>query len=942
MSKSYFLFFCLCLIVWSNTIKGQESTIETIQTQPAPEAYDLLKDSKGYLWLAHDLGVSRYDGSSFIHLNSPYQNSIAMTDLVEDKQGRIWCHNFTGQIFYIEKLKLHLLTQYKFEEERGFPRIVICGDELIATSIKGLFVYNILTRQSKYYSIPGGTKSLAQIGKKVICYGMLGWYSYEAGQSIRQLSCGLRFDNFHAPTLQPNSYKDTFYLIVNPISTYYKLTLDGSTIKVHTENKTTAFLNTISVDGDNIWVHTKNNSFTTDGKDVIDGMNLSDVVTESAGYKWMSSLKEGLCVRYNTQQIKKLNMAALSPGDYIRRVHTEGNHIFLTTANGKLYELNNGSSLNYILSIPKTAGIIDRITSIGPNQFLLAASVGLYLYDSKTRQLKHVDPSYTMKDIVVHKGKLYIASSIGIRYCTLEQLTNKRFPFEKGGLFNKEVRCKSIAFAGDSLMVAYSDGLFIGSNNTLRPILYKQRPIYASKIKTISGKILVGTYNQGLLIIENGRIKNITENDGLISNNIQDIKISSGRAWIVYYNDFQQLNHTLTGIEDAASYIPSIGGINDFGVLDSNLYVSTNEGMYRMKMTGPSSNITATTYIDRVMANGKELVSNIKLKHFQNHLQFHISTPLYTPRSKIIYQYRIKNAFDSTWQTGAPGQSVFNVIALEPGVYAFEIVATDKNKKIISRPALYRFEIEKPWFQTWTFRIALGIALAAFIFYFIRHYFRSKLRKQRIEYEKILAVQTERQRISSEIHDDIGAGLSAIRLLTEITKNKMPESEVQKEVGKIHTSVSELSHKMREVIWSLNADNDYLENLLYYIQRQAIVLFENSPIQLKVSFPGQPIPDKVIRGDKRRHIYLAVKEALHNCLKHSEAKTCYLSMEIANSKLQIVVADDGIGFSPIERMQAGNGLANMRKRMDEINGYFEVHSASKTEVRFIVPLKLKS
>ena len=940
MLKSIRLLFFLFLIAWCKTIRGQESSIESIQSQPAPEAYDLLKDSKGYLWLAHDLGVSRYDGTSFINLTNPYQNSLAMTDLVEDKKGRIWCHNFTGQIFYIDKLKLHLVTQYKYEEEVGFPRIVICGDELVATSIKGLFVYNIITGKAVYHAIPGGTKSLTQVGKKVICYGKSDWYSYEAGQPIRKLSSDLYFRGHQEATLQPNSFRDTFYLITNPKSAYYKLTLEGSHIKMHAETKTSAFINTVSVDESSVWIHTKNYSSTTDGQSSINDMNLSDVITDSEGYKWMSSLKKGLCVQYNTEQVRKLNLNGLHTGDYIRRMHVEGNQIFLTTGSGKLYELNAQSSLSNILSIPKSAGMREQVAPIGPHRYVLAASVGLYLYSSRTKILRKQELNSSVKDIAIHKGKVYVASAIGIYSITPHADT--LLPIMPGELFKKKNRCKSIAFAGDSLIAAYSDGLYIAYKDSLHPLLYNKRPIYASKVRTIAGKILVGTYNQGLLIIENGVIKNLTEKDGLVSNNIKDIKVLAGKVWLVYYDDFQQLNSLLTGIENTTFYYPKIAGVNDFGVVDNKLYVASNEAVYTMRMKKPTPEISKATYIDKVMANGRELTVVNKLKHFQNHLQFHVSTPSYAPRSKVIYQYRIRNAFDSTWQMGVPGQSVFNVIALEPGVYTFEIVATDKSRNVISQPALYQFEIEKPWFQTWAFRIGACLAIAAFIFYFIQHYYSSRLRKQRIEYEKILAVQAERQRISSEIHDDIGAGLSAIRLLTEITKNKLPENEVQKEVGKIHASISELSHKMREVIWSLNTDNDHLENLLYYIQRQATALFENSPIQLRVSLPTQQIPDKVVRGEKRRHIYLAVKEALHNCLKHSQAQSCSLTMKIEGRSLEIVIADDGKGFCPEEKKQAGNGLANMKKRMQEINGYFEVQSTPKTAIRFVVPLNIKS
>jgi signal transduction histidine kinase len=355
-------------------------------------------------------------------------------------------------------------------------------------------------------------------------------------------------------------------------------------------------------------------------------------------------------------------------------------------------------------------------------------------------------------------------------------------------------------------------------------------------------------------------------------------------------------------------------------------------------MARPSPEVESATYIDRIMANGKELVSGKRLKPFQNYLQFQVSTPFFSPYSNLTYQYRIKNSPDSSWQRGSPRQTLFDLVALEPGRYEFEIVATDDSRKIVSQPAVYQFEIEPPWYKTWAFRTGLLVVVAAASFLTLRHYYQDRLRKQRLEYQKILAVQAERQRISAEIHDDIGAGLSAIRLLSELTTNRLPEGETKQAVGKIHASISALSTKMREVIWSLNTDNDKLDNLLYYLRRQALLLFENSPIQLSVSFPTHEIPPLEIKGEKRRHIYLAVKEALHNCLKHSGARHCQLSMHLEAQSLHITVADDGTGFLPPPEPHTGSGVPGMKKRMQQIKGSFALQSQNNTTITFVIPL----
>ena len=931
-------FFCLLLfslLPFAGT--AQEKELESIPNQPSPEAYDLLKDSKGYIWVAHDHGVSRYDGLKFITLRNPRQNSISMTGLVEDKQGRIWCHNFSGQIFYIQNLQLHLLEDYKYEQEQGFPRITICGDELVATSVKGLFVHNLVTGKSAYHLIPNGTTSLVSVGNRVVMYGASGWYSYTQGKKPTRLFINAAIPHDYANSLQPKSLKDTFYLISNPVGRYYTLTLKGNVVNVHASYSTKSFINTISVNKEQVWVNTTQQSFTTDGRERISGMSISDLLSDHQGNRWISSTKRGLCVQYNVQHTEKLNDSLFKAGSDVRTMLAEGNAMFWATAGGVLYKTDTASLPEHLISIPKEEGALEKIASLGNGQLLLAASLGLYRYNYTSGILKKLPVGITVKDIAISQENVYFATTTGITVFSREAIQSPTpggpLKTELGG---KKTRSRSLALLGDSLIIAYSDGVYVFSDNKLRPLLFRQKPVYATVVRTVDSKVLIGTFTQGLLVLDNGTLRSLTEKEGLASNFIKNIKILGGTTWLIFADRFQPLNATLTATED--QILPfSKGGINDFTALGNQLYIAIS-GVYTMQMKRPSSGILSKTYIDNITVNGGGPVTGNKLKHYQNHLQFQVSTPYFSPYREITYQYRIKHTTNSEWQQGAPGQTAFNVVALEPGAYDFEIVATDENRKPISEPARYHFEIMPPWYQHWAFKTLAVLLAIASVGGGIRLYYQSRLRQQRRAYERQLDIQAERHRISAEIHDDIGAGLLAMRLLTEMTRNKLPEGEASREVGKIHASITELSHKMREVIWSLNTDNDRLENLLFYIRRQAVSLFENSAITLKVEFPKHDIPPVIIHGQKRRHIYLAVKEALHNCLKHSEARNCLLRMYIQGSLLYISVTDDGKGFAALQKEDTGNGLPSMKKRMQQIEGVLEVETKEKTVVQFIIPL----
>ena len=203
--------------------------------------------------------------------------------------------------------------------------------------------------------------------------------------------------------------------------------------------------------------------------------------------------------------------------------------------------------------------------------------------------------------------------------------------------------------------------------------------------------------------------------------------------------------------------------------------------------------------------------------------------------------------------------------------------------------------------------------------------------------EKQLAIQLERQRISAEMHDDIGAGLSGVRLLTELTKSKLKDETASAEVEKIHQSVGDISSKMKEVIWSLNTENDNLGSLISYLQNQARTMMENYPGKFTITVPAY-IPEIQVNGEARRHIYLLMKEALHNIIKHSGATKAEVVIT-CNEKFRMVVKDNGKGIDVEKNNTTGNGMKNMRERVKQSGGNFSIENGNGLALTFEIPLK---
>jgi signal transduction histidine kinase len=216
---------------------------------------------------------------------------------------------------------------------------------------------------------------------------------------------------------------------------------------------------------------------------------------------------------------------------------------------------------------------------------------------------------------------------------------------------------------------------------------------------------------------------------------------------------------------------------------------------------------------------------------------------------------------------------------------------------------------------------------------------RLKAENQMKEYEKELAVfkaqQEERERISADMHDELGSGMTAIRLMSEIARNKM-KGNIPVEIEKISHSADEVLNKMNAIIWSMNSGNDSVDNLVSYIRSYALEYFESTPIDCKVNIPER-IDNIEVTGDKRRNIFLCVKETLNNAMKHSKASEIRINIMIED-RLEIYISDNGVGIDLKSIRQFGNGLKNIAKRMDSIGGTYKIQNHDGTVTILTLPL----
>lgn len=195
------------------------------------------------------------------------------------------------------------------------------------------------------------------------------------------------------------------------------------------------------------------------------------------------------------------------------------------------------------------------------------------------------------------------------------------------------------------------------------------------------------------------------------------------------------------------------------------------------------------------------------------------------------------------------------------------------------------------------------------------------------ELERQKSIQLERERISHDMHDDLGAGISALKLQTEFLKEKLKDNlSLQSDLDELLKTSADMNLSMREMLWNLNKSNDTLQSLVQYISTYAENFFSRTKIKLQVQ-KNLSVIDLPISSDVRWHLFLCMKESLNNIYKHSQATVVTLKFELRERQFTVEIADDGIGLQNLQN--TGNGFNNMNERMKECAGKFEIISTLK-------------
>ncbi len=317
-------------------------------------------------------------------------------------------------------------------------------------------------------------------------------------------------------------------------------------------------------------------------------------------------------------------------------------------------------------------------------------------------------------------------------------------------------------------------------------------------------------------------------------------------------------------------------------------------------------------------------------------LVFEFTALSFAAPENVEFQYRLRG-LDNNWVEGGTVRSV-TYSQLLPGDYRFQVRACNLAGLWTHEGASLRFVVLPFYWQTWWFRLGVAAAFTLSVVAIVRYVSFRRLHRRLRLLEQQAVLQRERARIAKDIHDDLGANLTQIAYLGELAQQDQAEpAKAAERVGKISATARQAVKSLDEIVWAVNPRNDTLAHLIDYAGQFALDYLHTAGIRCRLDLPEQS-PARELSTDLRHNLFLVIKEALHNVVKHAQAREVWLRAAFNDQVLDVTIEDNGCGFDQAPDDAFADGLRNMRQRMSDIGGECRFESQPGRGTRVVLHL----
>jgi ligand-binding sensor domain-containing protein/signal transduction histidine kinase len=641
--------------------------------------------------------------------------------------------------------------------------------------------------------------------------------------------------------------------------------------------------------------------------------------------------------------------------------------VWIGTAGGGLCRLLNGKIQHFSVGLSASANFIFSIAPRPEGGLWLSAAEGEDLYQFQDDQVGRVSwDVHGVKSILNDRsGRVWIGTKNGI--ATAFGSDRHTLGANSGDLL-PSVRALAQTPDGNIWAGADNGTIYRCETNRLSPFrpqdALAEQPIY-SLYADKSGTLWAGTFRGGLLRFKNGVFSRIADKQGLPVDVISQIlEDQHGRLWLgthqgIYCVAKAALNAIADGGSNTLDYVvygrhdglPALECSDGYQPscwhgADGKLWFTTVRGVVWLNPDELSSkSLPPPVVVEELRVDG-EIVplrdGKIIVPPGHKQFDFRFTALSFDAGGRARFRYKLAG-FDSDW-VNAETLRTAHYGPLPPHDYHFRVIACNSEGVWNDTGATVEFEVEPYLYQTWWFKFVASVTIIGGVAFAVRRVVTRKYRRQLVVMEQQHAIERDRARIAKDIHDDIGAGLTQITLLTELARRE-PE-QTNSNLERITHSARTLTKAMDEIVWAVDPQHDTFDGLMDYVSAYAEEFLRVAGIRCRMDLP-MALPAMRVDAELRYNLFLALKEALNNVVKHSKATEVWLRLQIELKQFTLVVEDNGRGLTAAangvaeaDRLSSGSGLANLKKRLATVGGRCEIRSGETgTRVEMTVAIK---
>ncbi len=710
-------------------------------------------------------------------------------------------------------------------------------------------------------------------------------------------------------------------------------------------------------DGEGLWHVAANGQVCTfDSQEGLSGKSVNCYFEDREGNMWVALAAGGL-VRIREKRFQTIDASDEISPKPAQSVCEEGDGtIWIGTLGEGLERWQAGTLTN--LAVPGGMGSgypFCVCPDAAGRLWVSAGAENLYVREHDT--FKEVLPViHGVKSILAGKdGRLWVGTKSGLFFANKESPYD--FKLNKGSGQNI-FRALAEDERGNVWAGAEDGTLFcIGTNNTTTAFhaadSKTSQPIW-SLLAEEDGTIWAGTYRGGLLCFRDGKFTRLDINVGLPDNDIcQIVTDDADNLWIGSHqgvfrvakpalNDFlrgaiKSVPVTEFGRADGLPSLKCSGGYQPaaWNAHDGRLWFTTLKGAVSIQPADIQMNLLAPPVVieeiildekdslDATMdTRGKTLPDGmiydreqkfLEIPPGKHQIEFRYTGLSLVASSRVRFRYRLDGAETGWVEAGTRRSAQYNL--LPSGTYRFHVIACNNDQVWNETGDALTLKILPYFYETLWFRILASLVAGGLVAGAVWYSVTRRLRRKLEQLAQQQAVERERARIAKDIHDDLGANLTLIARLGHLARQEKTVDRIEKMESTARQAVKSLD----EIVWAVNPRNDTLAHLVDYSGQFATDYLYSVGVRCLLDVSEQT-PPREVPSNVRHNIFLVIKESLQNIVKHSRATEVWLRINPTNSDLRIVIEDNGCGFEPASDNAQGDGLRNMRQRMNELGG----------------------